>query len=329
VVEWTLVPGVLAGCLALAAPAAHASYDHAGATGTAAARWRALPDAPEGRSEVVAAVQGRTVLVVGGFRADGTSSPRVDVWDDVARRWRRAPDLPIGVNHAMAASDGRSVYVVGGYAPGPGQRGLRHLSRRAFALAAGSRSWRELPPLPRARGAGGAAVVDGRLWVVGGVQRGRPRLARDAYVLDPRSGPWRAAPGPPTPREHLGVAALRGRLYVLGGRVHGYDSNLGAAEVREPSGRWRPMPALPVPCGGCSATAVPGRIVVVGGESPRGVHAAVQAYDVVRRRWTRLPPSPAPRHGLGLGVVGGRVLALLGGPRPGLTVSSTALELVP
>ena len=51
--------------------------------------------APEARSEVVAATVGGRIAVVGGFRRDGTTSPRVDLYDPARDRWSRLPDLPV------------------------------------------------------------------------------------------------------------------------------------------------------------------------------------------------------------------------------------------
>jgi N-acetylneuraminic acid mutarotase len=302
----------------------------------AAPAWQELPPGPEARSEVAAAgVDGR-VAVVGGFRRDGASSARVDLYDPAARAWERLPELPVAVNHAMAAARGRTLYVVGGYVPDGTGHHMHAVSRRTFALQLTPRGaqafaaprWRELRPLPAPRAAAGTAIVGTRLYVLGGV-RAPGRLVRTAYVLGLRTGRWSAMPGP-SPREHLGVAALGRRVYVLAGRTAGFDTNRRTAEAWDVvTRRWRTLPALPTACGGCSAAAVGGRVVIAGGEADTGTIPAVQAYAPATRRWTQLPPLEEPRHGLGVAGLGRTLYVLLGGPTPGLdvTTTSTALRL--
>ena len=50
-------------------------------TAATATAWRDVEPAPEARSEVVAATVGGRIAVVGGFRRDGTTSSRVDLYD--------------------------------------------------------------------------------------------------------------------------------------------------------------------------------------------------------------------------------------------------------
>jgi N-acetylneuraminic acid mutarotase len=273
--------------------------------------WTALEPLPVPRSEVASAAQRGKVVIVGGFLPDGSSSRRVDLYDPASDRWSRLLDLPVAVNHPMAAADAKRLFVVGGYRDG-------EALRDSFSFEDGS--WRRLPSIPEPRAAGGAAVVRGKLYVIGGVVS-QGRLARDAYVYDPARRRWSAIAGP-TPREHLGVAAFGGRIYAVGGRSAGFDTNTGLVEVFHPaSGRWRELPSLPDRRGGTALAAGKGLLVSVGGEEPGGTIAEVYGYDIRERVWRRLADLSTPRHGLGLEVVGFRVYAVAGGPEPGLTVS--------
>jgi N-acetylneuraminic acid mutarotase len=285
--------------------------------------WERLSDAPEARTEVTAATVGTTVAVAGGFTGDGRATARVDAYDTRSDRWSRLPDLPVAVHHAMAASDGRRVYVVGGYLA---RSALTHATRRAFALRPGDRSWTELRRMPVSRAAGGAAVVGGRLYVVGGTYGVTPALARRSFVLNLATGRWSALPGVPQPREHLGAAALGGRVYVLGGRT-------AAERFRRADAwdvglrRWVRLPDMPTARGGTAATARAGTVVSIGGESSAGTNREVESFDPATGRWRQLAPLPEGRHGLGVAAVGDRLYVLMGGPKPGLSVSSATFML--
>jgi non-specific serine/threonine protein kinase len=279
---------------------------------SAGAGWVPGPPLPVPRSEVASAVLDGRIVVLGGSEAEGASSRRVDSYDPATRRWSRLPDLPLAVNHAMAASDGKRIYLVGGYANGAPVR-------RAYVLDRGGK-WRPLPLMPEARAAGGAAVVRGRLYVVGGVFA-RGRLARETLVYEPSRRQWSRIAGP-SPREHLGVAALNGRIYAVGGRSAGFDTNLNLVEELRPgAGGWRELPSIPGRRGGTALAAARGQLVSVGGEEPGGTIPEVYSYVIAERRWERLADLPIPRHGLAVEAVRGRVFAIGGGEEPGLSVS--------
>jgi N-acetylneuraminic acid mutarotase len=280
----------------------------------AALAWVAGAPMPEPRTEVAAAVVGGEIAVVGGLTQSGAPSARVDLYSPAADRWRRLPDLPAGVHHALVASDGQRLYAVGGYGHPIGGGGP---SRSAFVFDRGT--WHALPRLPEPRAAGGAVVLEGKLYVIGGV--GASGLARQAFVLDLATRRWRRTTAP-TPREHLAVTVAAGRFYAVGGRTHGYDTNVATFEVWSPGAkRWTRLAPLPSARGGTGAAAAAGSIVSVGGEAPSGTIRSVYAYSLATRRWRRLPDLPTPRHGLGVVAVGTRVYAIAGGPSPGLTVS--------
>jgi hypothetical protein len=284
----------------------------AGGAGTTA--WETRAALPEPRTEVAAAVIGNEIAVAGGFNADGSHSARVDVYSPALDRWRRLRDLPASTHHGAALGYRGRLYVLGGY----GQDG-RPL-RTAYVFQRGR--WQTLPRLPAPRAAAGAALVQDRMVVAGGVVRvdGR-RLARKALAFDLRTRRWSVVPGP-TPREHLGVTALGGRVYAVAGRTSGLDTNLTHLESYRPGDRrWTRLPPVPGSRGGTGAAALAGLVVSVGGEEPAGTIGEVYAYRVGTRRWQRLEDLPTPRHGLGVAALGGRVYVIGGGPEPGLTVS--------
>jgi non-specific serine/threonine protein kinase len=273
--------------------------------------WEQRMPMPEARSEVATTVLGGRIVVVGGYRGDGTTSPRVDAYVPARDVWERLPDLPVAVNHAMAASDGKRLYVVGGYSEGR--------RRLATAFVFDGKLWRRLPAMPEPRAAAGAAVVGNRLYVVGGVAE--TSLAKRMLVLDLATRRWSRLPSP-TPREHLAVVAAAGSVYALGGRTAGYDTNVGTFEMYDVRARrWRALPPVPVPRGGTGAATLGGRIFSVGGEAPDGTIPSVFAYRIATGTWERHADLPTPRHGLGVAAIGVELYAIAGGEEPGLFVS--------
>src|SRR5262249_32761176 len=134
---------------------------------------------PVPRSELAAAYAEGTIVIAGGFLADGTSSPRVDLYDVRRGRGRRGPDLPARLNRPSAAPIFGRIVLVGGYADG---------APTTTALLLETHRWRPLLALPAVRAAAGAAAVDDVLHVVGGV--GPNGLARNGFAYDPRRNRW-------------------------------------------------------------------------------------------------------------------------------------------
>jgi N-acetylneuraminic acid mutarotase len=301
--------GALVAALALLLPAFAA-----GAIGN----WKRGAPLPLARGEVAAAVAEGRIYVIGGFTAQGENSTTVQAFNPGTNTWSQEADLPLPVDHTMAAGYRGRVYVAGGYGPGR--------SRLTTLFAFMGDGWTRLASMPEQRAAGGAAIVNGKLYVVGGttgstIGAAPTTLAKTMLVYDIARDRWTSRRGP-TPREHLGVTALGGKIYAVAGRTAGFDTNMRVVEVFNPrTGRWSKLPRVPGKRGGTGAAGTGRWIVSVGGEAPSGTIRTVYRYDVKRRRWSRLPNLPTARHGLGVAAVGGKVYVLGGGTSPGLSVS--------
>ena len=233
----------------------------------------------------------------------------------------------------MAAVRGRTLYVAGGYRPDGQGHGMNHAGRGVYALTlrrdgtAGPRGWRALPPLPAPRAAGGAAIVGDRLYVLAGV-RAPGQLARVGYSLDLDTLRWRLVAGPPTRREHLGVAALGRRIYVLAGRTAGFDTNLRTAEALDTrTGGWSTLAPLRRPTAAARRRPSPGASCWWAGRRPAARSARSRRTTRARDAGRACRRCEQPRHGLGVAAFDGVLYALLGGPTPGLDVSTTATAL--
>ena len=85
-----------------------------------------------------------------------------------------------------------------------------------------AKTWTELAPLPEPRSSFDAAVLDGKIYVVGGWNMqgdGETKWHETAYCLDlaQHDNKWEALPNPPFQRRALSIAAHQGKLYVIGG----------------------------------------------------------------------------------------------------------------
>lgn len=272
---------------------------------------RQLAELPEPRSEVAGAAWAGGVVVLGGYRADGSSSRRVDLWLPTEDRWRAVPDLPAGRNHPAATVLGDRLYVSGGRGDGAPKG-----SAEVWSLGRGERSWRAEPPLRQPRLAHAMAAVGGRLVVAGGV--GPAGLLTSVEILS--AGEWGPAPPLRVGREHVGGVVSAGRVWVVAGRTAGLATNLAVVESWAPGeGAWRREPDLGTPRGGVAAGVRAGEVCVAGGEEPAGTIPTVECLR--GGRWQVIARLALPRHGLAVVGLPDGLHVVAGGPRPGLTVS--------
>lgn len=301
-----------------------------GAAAPASLAWVEHADGPRPRVEVASAVLAGKIYVIGGFTTDGASSRAVDVYDPATDAWTAAPDYPYPLHHSFAVGveEGQGpagVYVFGGWGGAPTPDPVPPLplpSALAFRLAPDGSSWTPIARMPAARGAHTGGVIDGKVYVVGGVSE-RLELATETWVYDPAADAWSAAPAMPTPRDHVTSAVLDGRLHVLAGQRLSHADNLAAHEAFDPeTGEWVRLADVPTPRNAMVAGVVDGRIALAGGQTDVEVFAIVEVYDPANDAWQNATAMPTARHGGAAGSVGGRFFTLCGG-----TIAGSAADL--
>jgi N-acetylneuraminic acid mutarotase len=184
-------------------------------------------------------------------------------------------------------------------------------------------AWAALDDAPTARQEVAAAVVDGRIWVVGGfVGREGSTLVE---VYDPAADAWEAGPDLPHAVHHAMAAELGGELIVAGGYTDGpggWVPTNRAFVLR--GGAWEELAPMPEARGAGAAASAGGRLVVVGGTGGDGGHVGpVAVFD--GEGWTAGAAIPTLRDHLAAASDGTAVYAV-GGRVGGLDRNLAALE---
>jgi N-acetylneuraminic acid mutarotase len=197
-------------------------------------------------------------------------------------------------------------------------------------------TWSKAAPMPGARNEMRAAVVGGKIYVIGGnsqtMQDRKAVNVNDAgvnQVYDPASDAWRTLAPMPMGANHPGVAALDGKIYVAGGftgpghmgptdRVYAYDP---ATDT------WRALAPLSSPRGSPALAALNGKIHAISGRTVNadGALPVHEVYDPATNRWTMAAPIPTARDHVGIGVVDGKI-HIYAGRRTDAIMSKVALH---
>jgi cysteine-rich repeat protein len=268
---------------------------------------------PLALTDAGAAELGGKLYVVGGSSGN-TPQRSLFVYDPNIDAWQREVDLPASapaVDHpAVVAAAGR-VYVIGG-----ASTGSTSAVADVSAFDPATHTWAALAPLPAARAAATAQLLDGAIHVLGGSEQGTSRSEHFVYSIS--GDAWSLAAPLGAPREGHMSAVTAGQLFVLGGsRLTGAaddDATLDSVEAYDPaSDTWAAAAPMLSPRRGGIATLARERVVVSGGEASAG-QAATEVYDPAADSWSSLPAPPVARTGAvsgrlgnGVYVVGGKV----------------------
>jgi len=278
--------------------------------------WRAHTALPTARGEFTAGAVGDRIIACGGLQGIfGTPTDRVEAYSVAEERWEPLAPLPQPLNHHAVAVIGHTLYVTGGGSGRTFTWGGALPTIYAYEVA--TDRWTRKADMPAPRWGHGAAVVGGKLYVVGGIGEGE---ADPVLEYDPRGDSWTVRAALPTPRDHLGVTAVGQKIYAIGGRWQG--QNVAAVEVYDPAtDMWATMTPLPTPRSGMAVGFVGGRIVAIGGEDMHLFSGQVfhmhERYEPETDRWTAGSPPPIPRHGAAAAVVNNTLYVIGGATRHG------------
>lgn len=163
--------------------------------------------------------------------------------------------------------------------------------------------WTTKASMQVARGHVGVAVVDGKIYAIGGdtvTLMGNCIVAtygvalNTTEVYDPEADTWTFKTPMPTPRADFGVVVYQNKIYCIGGHM-GNNEFTGINEVYDPStDTWETKTSMPTPRADLQAHVIDGKIYLIGGRTgSTSAHMAVnEVYDPVTDTWTTKTPPP-------------------------------------
>jgi hypothetical protein len=269
--------------------------------------WVALAPLPAynasghgGVSHAGIATDASNIYLAGGYSANTAGngqifgSVEVYRYNVAANTYTRLPDLPQArAAGGLAYVDGQLHYF-GGTNQARNVETPEHWALKLADLAAG---WVARAPLPNPRNHLGSAVIDGRLYVVGG-QHGQDAPATsqaELDVYDPTTNTWALRAPMPTALSHIAATTVNGQLIVLGGET-AYNVNTAITSSYNPATNvWTSLSPLPAARFAGIAGAIAGTIYFAGGSAKKDTYKGTPASPPVAgvRRFNFQPASSA------------------------------------
>ena len=291
--------------------------------------WVQQTEVPTSRNAVATAVVSGKIYIIGGVPYSNKGGPgwdalpTVEIYDTRNHAWRKGADMPTPRIAAKAAVFAGEIYVFGGYKRGE-IRGEKD-QKIVEVYDTRTNTWRRTRDMPTLRRGFRTAVVDGKIYVIGGAIFDRQRDVRVATDLveayDPLTGRWRKRTRMPTKRTWVDAAVMNNKIYAIGGEISPRlgvplaDAILTKIEEYNPkTDRWRKLPDMPMFKFAYSTIAVDRKIYLIGGYSlDNGFKdlASVDVYEPSLKRWGSIPALPSPKMAPSVAVNG--VIYVLGG----------------
>ena len=250
--------------------------------------WTKLSPLPEARHHIAVSIVKDKLYGIGGFKGgfpNWEAQSTVFVYDFNKEKWTESTPLPRPRGeHTTTVIDGK-IYVIGGrYKRTPDSANFNdHFDTSSMLVFDPiTKVWSSAPDVPTARNSHASAVIDGKIYVVGGRQFKKQADGNYANVnvanlevYDPKEKRWQTLSPLPKAAGGISAAAVDGKLYVFGGEQWVPEQTVIAeAWVYDPAlDKWDSVPDMKVPRHGTAAGAVGNQIYVFGGATETGAGA--------------------------------------------------------
>jgi N-acetylneuraminic acid mutarotase len=248
--------------------------------------WTSVAPMPTARESLAACAVDGKIYVFGGFQ--GSADFAIDTherYDALTNSWSTMPPMPTAREEPEAAVVDGKCYLIGGR--------VANLINSARSLDVvevydpTTNSWSTRAPMLSPRYAHSVAVVDGKIYVMGGTPD-QALVSQSMEVYDPATDTWTEL-APMTTRRALHAAtAARGKIYVMGGTTDGEFTRYASMEIYDPAtDTWSDGPAMPMGKFSLTAETANGRIYAIGGaDGAFGALKNVMAFDLNTRTWS-------------------------------------------
>lgn len=232
--------------------------------------WSARSDMPTPRQKPASYVVDGKIYVIGGaefhFIANWVYGVEcyttVEEYDPATDTWTEKSSMPTARSfHSACAVEGR-IYIIGG--GGSGSYGSWNNPIHVMEMyEPATDTWTEIGSIPRPMINSGYAVIDGKIYIIGGELEGYDRRV-DEY--DPKTDTWTPKADMLSGRSEFGCCVLNEKIFVMGGDGGHEEILSDFLDIYDPANdAWTAGEPMFAPRIGLSSSTVEEKIYAIGG----------------------------------------------------------------
>ncbi len=185
-------------------------------------------------------------------------------------------------------------------------------------------NWRKITEMPNPRYGAGSCILDGKIYVIGGMYSTESSPGSPAYhpvdmvnSFDPETGVWDTLAPLKAPRVYLQAVEVEGKIYAMGGAIGEFEASTAMVEVYDiGNDRWESIDDMPVKRFIFGACVLEDQIYVMGGiESfnQKNPLKSMHKYDPATGTWDACANLSRGTSGLTATSFNGIIYAITGG----------------
>lgn len=257
--------------------------------------WEQMTPIPTPSASATGCVLNGRVYVIGGQPYNSIITDQVQIYDPATDTWDddTVAPLPVPLYRATSAVVNGKIYVFGGL---DNVEITATASKLVFEYDPGTNTWTQKTDMPTPRFDAESAVVDGKIFVIGGEEQ-FPTASTTVEMYDPLTDTWATKAGMPAEIIYFTANTLNGKIYVIGGgffwpmtihpsfKAYSYDPDLNT---------WSQENDLPAPLVHHGSGVMGRKIYLFGGLIYTGFDNVTWEYDPEdENAWTSIE-SPFP-----------------------------------
>jgi N-acetylneuraminic acid mutarotase len=228
-------------------------------------------------------------------------------------RWTPRAPLPLPRSEmAWATEHAGRMHLVGGYGEQRVDRTYHHVYDQA------SDKWLSAAALPRGANHVGVAVLNGKVYAIGGFTGQNHTPHDECFVFDPAADSWRKIASLPRPCGAIALVAVAGRVHAIGGAIgEGFANRVSVnwhIAYDPAADKWEQRAPFYTPRDHTGVVAIGNRVHLIGGRvdtffTNSNFH---HVYDATEDKWQLRAPLPTARSGHGSVLYRGKIFCMGG-----------------
>ncbi|MCP4723940.1 MAG: hypothetical protein GY863_02830 [bacterium] len=188
--------------------------------------WQSLAPMPTPRQHINSDVMDGKIYVIGGLINNNgrrMATDKNEMYNIMTNTWEEKAPLPSPRQGCAAVSAGKKIYIIGGtITEGDDWIYVPDVS----IYDPETDSWTEGADLPEPLLEPGSAVIDGKIYIIGG--QGTPvdnrrNVSNRVYMYDPGSDSWTRLNDLPVEIQFAGVTSIHNKIYIVCGCDSGFN----------------------------------------------------------------------------------------------------------